>query len=70
MNEIPVQRWSSSTEYYDVATGDQITKTQFKRDGYIAVERHKHTEFNELKTAAHVKHTIICKLNPQLKLKL
>lgn len=70
MNEIPIQRWSSTTEYYDVATGEQITKTEFKNHSYIVVERHKHTTLNELKTSAHVKHTLLCKINPQLKLKL
>lgn len=55
------------TEYYDIATGEQITKWEAQHN-YIKLKTNKDVKLNEHKTHGTIKHTIECQRQPQLKL--
>lgn len=66
MNDAGI-RWTSKSEYYDVANGEQITKANAKSN-YIKLKTTKHVEINQISTAGVIKYTVECKKQPQLKL--
>lgn len=66
MQKIP---WTSETQYYDVANGEQITKHKAQRDYYI-IKTDKVPELNANKTRGHMKYIKTCAIKPQLKLEL
>lgn len=63
----PVIKWTTTVEYYDQQTGEQLTKNNANTNYYV-VKTDKKTEFNNNKTIGHVTIYKTCALKPQLKL--
>lgn len=61
--------WTSKTEYYDVDTGDQISKNKAEdKTKYIKIKTNKNVKINEHQTRGTIEYTIECKKQPQTRL--
>lgn len=58
---------SSVTEYYDIETGEQITKHNMKQN-YVRVKTDETITYNQNKTHEHKYRTVQCRRKPQLNL--